>query len=88
MRELVRRRQYLMTTHADDEADAEGFDIFDIESAILTGEIVERQKDRDTAESKYVILGETIDGRSIAVVAKLGASGRTIYILTVYGNER
>ena len=36
-----------MTTHADEEADADGFDIFDIESAILAGEIVERQKDRD-----------------------------------------
>jgi hypothetical protein len=51
MRESVRRRQYVMTTHADEEADADGFDIFDIESAILTGEIVERQQDRDTAES-------------------------------------
>ena len=77
-----------MTTHADEEADADGFGIFDIESAILTGEIVERQKDRDTAESKYVIVGDTIDDRSIALVAKFGASGRMLYILTVYGNER
>jgi hypothetical protein len=60
----------------------------DIESAILTGEIVERQKDHDSAESKYVIAGETIDDRSITVVAKFGASGRKLYILTVYGNEK
>jgi hypothetical protein len=46
-----------------EEADADGFDIFDIESAILAGEIVERQKDRDTGESKYVIIG----GRSMTV---------------------
>lgn len=88
MRALVRRRQYFMTTHADEEADADGFDIFDIESAILTGEIVERQKDPHTAESKYVIVGETSDDRSVGIVVKFGASGRMLYILTVYGEER
>ena len=88
MRELVRRRQYVMTTHADEETDADGFDIFDIESAILTGEIVERQKERETAEWKYVIVGEAVDNRAIALVAKFGASGRMLYILTVYGDER
>jgi hypothetical protein len=36
MRLLVRRRQYVMTTHADEEADADGFDIFDIESSLTT----------------------------------------------------
>ena len=29
MRELVRRRLYVMTTHADEEADADDFSVFD-----------------------------------------------------------
>ena len=73
-----------MTTHADEEADADGFSVYDIESAILTGEIVERQKEVETGEWKYVITGEAIDGRQMSVVAKIGASSRIVYILTVY----
>lgn len=55
MRDLVRRELYVMTTHSDEEADADGFSVFDVESAILMGEIVERQKDAETGEWKYVI---------------------------------
>lgn len=77
-----------MTTHADEEADADDFTIFDVESAVLTGAIVERQKDRDTGERKYVVQGQTLEGRTLCVVAKFGASGRMLYILTVYENER
>lgn len=84
MRELVRRGRYVMTTHADEEADADDFSVFDVESAILTGNIVDRQKDSATAEWKYVISGEAVDGRPLSVVAKFGASGQVLYILTVY----
>jgi hypothetical protein len=73
-----------MTTHADEEADADDFSVFDIESAVLTGDIIERQKEHETGESKYVISGEAVDGRPVAVVAKFGASGGMLYILTVY----
>lgn len=84
IRELVRRGLYVMTTHADEETDADGFSAFDVESAILTGEIVERQRDSQSSEWKYVIRGESVDGRGISVVAKVGSSGRTLYIITVY----
>ena len=70
MRELVRRGLYVMTTHADEEADAEDFSVFDVESAILTGKIVERQKEAETGEWKYVISGEAVAGRPLSVVAK------------------
>ena len=46
MRELIRTRRYVMTLHAEDEMDADDLTIFDIESAILTGQISERQRDR------------------------------------------
>ena len=34
--------------------------IYDVESGILTGEIVERQKDKATAEWKYRITGKQL----------------------------
>ena len=84
MRDFVRRGLFVMTTHADEEADADDLSVFDVESAILTGTIVERQKEAQTAEWKYVISGEAIDRRRMSVVAKFGASAQIVYILTVY----
>jgi hypothetical protein len=84
MRDLVRDGRYVMTTHADEEADADDFTVFDVESAILTGKIVERQKESETGEWKYVISGEAVDGRPMSVVAKFGASAQVLYILTIY----
>jgi len=84
MRDLVRLGLYVMTTHADEEADADDFSVFDVESAILTGKIVERQKETETGEWKYVISGEAIDGRHLSVVAKIGTSVQMLYIITVY----
>lgn len=55
MREMVRRRLYVMTTHAEEEMDNDGLTIFDVESVILTGEVVERQRDRRTREPKYLV---------------------------------
>ena len=73
-----------MSTHADEEADADAFSVFDVESAILTGRIVERQRDPQTKEWKYVISGEAVDGRAISIVAKIGSSRRALYIITAY----
>ena len=82
MRDLV--GLYVMTTHADEEADADDLSVFDVESAILNGKIVERQKDADTGEWKYVISGERVDDEQISVVAKFGTSVQMLYIMTVY----
>ena len=57
--------------------------IFDVERGILTGEILERQKDKVTTEWKYRIRGETIGGGEVEVVAKLGPTGKLV-IITVY----
>ncbi len=48
----MRSCQYVMTIHAEEEMSDDDLSIYDIEQAILTGEILERQKDRTTAESK------------------------------------
>ncbi|MFH0939110.1 MAG: DUF4258 domain-containing protein [Planctomycetota bacterium] len=61
----------------------DGLTIYDVESGIFTGEIVERQRDRSTAEWKYRITGETIENDKIEVVAKKSLTGKLV-IITVY----
>ena len=83
IQERIRTRQYVMTLHAEEEMDDDELSIFDIERCILTGEIIERQKDRDTEEWKYVIEGQSIAGDKIGTVTKLSITG-TLIIITVY----
>ena len=83
MRDKVRRRQYVMTLHAEDEMDEDGLTIFDIESCLLTGTIIERQIDRKTKERKYLVRGQTVDGLNIVVVVtKFGYTGKLV--ITTY----
>ena len=83
MREKVRRREYVMTYHARKEMNDEDLIVYDVERCILTGEIMERQKDRVTAEWKYRLRGETVVGGKVEVVAKLSQTGKLV-IITVY----
>jgi hypothetical protein len=83
MRERIRTRQYVMTVHAEEEMDDDNLSIFDVERGILTGRIIERQKDRVTAEWKYLIEGETVTGNPVIVVAKLSITGKLV-IITAY----
>lgn len=62
MREKVRKNEYVVTSHARKEMNDEDFSVFDLESGILTGEVLERQKDQVTAEWKYRVKGKTIAG--------------------------
>ena len=68
-----------MTEHADDEAIAEGFDIYDLECVILNGKI------RRTwpKENKYEVVGLALDGRRMGIVCRLTKTGR-VRIITVY----
>ena len=83
MRDLVLDQQYVMTYHARQEMNEDRLSIFDVEQCIVTGEVVERQKDRITGEWKYRILGATIDGESMELLAKFSLTGKLV-ILTVY----
>jgi hypothetical protein len=42
-----------MTLHAEEEMEQDGFSIFDVENALLTGAIISRQTDRRSRERKY-----------------------------------
>jgi hypothetical protein len=72
-----------MTYHARKEMNEDGLTIYDIERVILTGEILERQRDRETGEPKYRIRGETIERSEVEVIAKISPTGKLV-IITVY----
>ena len=73
-----------MTLHAEEEMDNDDLTIYDVESVILTGEIVEQQRDRGTEERKYLVRGHTSTGVTVAiVVSKFGFTDKLV-ILTVY----
>jgi hypothetical protein len=83
MRERIRTRRYVMTLHAEEEMADDNLSIFDVERAILTGAIIERQKDITTAEFKYLVEGKTVAGDWVAIVARLSATDKLV-IITVY----
>ena len=72
-----------MTYHARKEMNDDGLTVYDVESGILTGSIIERQRDRVTTEWKYRIRGETLTGDDIEGIAKLSPTSKLI-IITVY----
>ena len=54
--------------------------ISDLESIILTGQVVERQLDRETGESKYVINGQTVAGGRAEAIVKRGTTDIGLFI--------
>ena len=83
VRELIRTRQYVMTLHAEEEMLADDLTVYDVEGVVLTGRIVERQKDHSSGEWKYLIRGQSIADDPATIVVKVGPTGRAI-IITVF----
>jgi hypothetical protein len=83
LRDLIRSLNYVVSIHAAEELDDDNLTILDLENIILTGEIIERQRDRRTREVKCVIRGSTLDDRQAETVAKIGPTGRLV-VITVY----
>ena len=79
---LVRNGLYYLTEHADDEAIADDFDIYDVEYGILTGKI-RRTWPR---EEKYEIVGSALDGRSIGALCRITGTGK-VRVITVYEDK-
>jgi len=79
---LVRNGLYYLTEHADDEAIADGFDIYDVEHGILNGKI------RKTwpREGKYEIVGVSLDDRPIGIVCRITGTGK-VRVITVYEDK-
>ena len=83
LRHLIRTLDYVVSTHAAEELEDDNLNILDLESIILTGKIVERQRDPKTRESKFVVAGTTLDGTAAQCVVKIGLAGRLV-VITVY----
>jgi hypothetical protein len=83
MREAIRTRNYVMTLHGEEEMNDDNLSIFDVERIILTGKIIVRQSDKEMAEWKYLIEGDTISNGMAIVVSKLAITGKLV-IITVY----
>lgn len=83
IRDKVRELRYVLTIHAEEEMDEDDLGVFDVERAILTGVILERQLDRETGDWKYVLEGLSVSDESVRVVVKLSPVGELI-IITVY----
>jgi hypothetical protein len=83
MRDLVGRALYVMTVHGQEEMEADGLTVDDVEHVLLTGDILEKQKDERTGEAKYLVEGPSLSGDRTIVVAKIGPTGKLV-IITVY----
>lgn len=79
IQDLVREGLYYLTEHADNEAMADEFDIYDVEHAILTGRI----RKRWPREAKCEIVGAALDGRSLAAVVRVTPGGK-VRVITVF----
>ncbi len=83
IRALVRRGEYVLSVHAENEMADDGLTDQDLEAAILKGRIVRRETDR-IGRPKYVIEGTAMDGRGLTAVAQPFQTRQLILIITAY----
>lgn len=83
IREIVRAGNYGLTIHALEELENDDLTGEDLEAILLSGQIVQRQRDEQTGDLKYVIRGPCLTGEAALAVVKLGES-RRILVLTVF----
>lgn len=83
IRECIRALNYVVSVHAAEELDDDNLTILDLENIILTGEIIERQRDAKTREVKCVIRGIALDERRAETVVKIGPLGK-LFVITAY----
>lgn len=83
MRAATTAGEYDLAAHALDEMAEDDLEVWDLETAILTGEVHERQRD-DPRGARYVVHGWAADQVSrVAVVSRFTETGRLL-IITVY----
>ncbi|MGI8670762.1 MAG: DUF4258 domain-containing protein, partial [Aridibacter sp.] len=72
----------VVTQHAFEEMNDDDLLQVDVEHCILTGEIFERQWDKEWNEWKYIICGESTEDDIMEVVIKVGHLESSIIITT------
>ena len=83
IRALVRRGEYVLSVHAENEMADDGLTDQDLEAAILNGRIVRRERD-PIGRPKYVVEGTAMDGRGLTAVAQPFQTRQLILIITAY----
>lgn len=83
IRRAVQDSEYEISRHALDEAGEDDLDLADIESALLTGDLVRAEKG-DPRGTKYVIVGRATDLETAVGVVVRYSSRRVWVIITVY----
>ena len=79
---LVRNGLYYFTEHAYDEAEMDGFGIYDIEQGILT----EKIRRSWAKQGKYEVIGWSSEGRQIVAVCRITLTGK-VRVITVYEDK-
>ena len=83
IRELIRAGAYGLTIHALEELEYDGLTGQDLEQILLSGRIVERQRDAKTGHRKYLVLGRCLSEDPAYAVVKF-ADPKRILVLTVF----
>ena len=81
LRDDIRRGRYVVTLHADEEMYNDGLTLRDVESAILTGWIEERQRSGIPRQWNR-LCGFSSSGDKMEVIVKSSSAG--VVIVTVY----
>ena len=82
IREKIRKRDYFLSSHAEDEMTEDGVERSDVETAILGG-FVEKKLTSDLRGTRYRIEGQAEDGRFMHVLCRF-REDRSLIIITVY----
>lgn len=83
IRQKILRSEFVFSDHTlFDKLKKHNFTLKDILAGISNGEIVEKQT-HDLRGTKYVIIGNALDGREIEIVCRFRADNNLI-IITVY----
>jgi hypothetical protein len=81
IRRAIRDQTYRISSHANEEMSEDSMTSDDIECIMRNGRI-SRKLTRDSRGARYVVSGNTIDGRSAAVCRLLDAD--LLLIITAY----
>ena len=82
IREKVRNQEYeFALPHFFEEMANDDLILADIETAIAQGRI-RRRFSRDPGGQRYEIVGPATDGRRIAVICRIKATGKLLFITT------
>jgi hypothetical protein len=82
IREKIRRRDFFLSSHAEDEMAEDGFERTDMEAAILARRL-DKRLTHDARGTRYRLEGPADDGRLMEGVCRFRAD-RSLVIITVY----